>query len=240
MAPRPPLLLVAASGLAREVLDVVLATGSHDVVGLLDDDAARHGDVLRGVPVLGGLEAVTAHPDAQLVLCAGRGQARASLAARLARLGVVEERYAVVRHPSVDVPRSCTVGRGTVLLAQVAVTADVRISQHVVVMPNATLTHDDVLEDYVTVCANVAMGGSVHVGERAYLGMGSSVREHLTVGAGATLGMGAALVTDLPAGQRWVGVPARPLNPGDGVDRRVSDPGLRAGTAVRVPRGASS
>ncbi|WP_418606703.1 NeuD/PglB/VioB family sugar acetyltransferase [Georgenia sp. SUBG003] len=230
---------MAASGLAREVLDVVRATGSHDVVGLLDDDAALHGEHVRDVPVLGGLEAVTAHPDAQLVLCAGRGQARDSLAERLAGLGVAEDRYATVRHPSVDVPGSCTVGSGTVLLAHVAVTADVRIGRHVVVMPNATLTHDDVLEDFVTVCANVALGGSVHVGERAYLGMGGTVRERLTVGAGATLGMAAALVTDLPPGQTWLGVPARPQMPSHVGELESSVAGRRR-RATSTARGAES
>jgi sugar O-acyltransferase (sialic acid O-acetyltransferase NeuD family) len=243
MTTRRQLLLVAASGLAREVLDVVRASGSHEVVGLLDDDAGRSGELVGGVPILGGLGTVAQHPGADLVLCAGRGQARASLAARLADLGVTDARYTVVRHPSVDVPASSTVAPGSVLLAHVAVTADVRIGRHVVVMPNATLTHDDVLEDFVTVCANVALGGCVRVGAGAYLGMGASVRERTTVGAGALLGMGAALVTDLPEGETWVGVPARPQRPGHapaahGVDLETAEVGARAGTSAPIGEGA--
>ena len=71
-------------------------------------------------------------------------------------------------------------------------------------MPNATLTHDCVLQDFSTVCAGVALGGSVVVGRAAYLGMNASVRENVRVGEGATLGMGAALLRG-PAGRRDLG-----------------------------------
>ena len=95
--------------------------------------------------------------------------------------------------------------------AQTVLTADVHIGRHVVVMPHVTLTHDNRIEDFATLCAQVVLGGSVHVGEAAYLGMGSSVREGIAIGTEATLGMGAVLLEDLPAGATWAGCPARPL-----------------------------
>ncbi|NMR21436.1 NeuD/PglB/VioB family sugar acetyltransferase [Cellulomonas fimi] len=223
MAASGQLLLVAASGLAREVLALVRAGGAHEVTGFLDDDVTRRGTSVDGVPVLGGLEEVKHHPDAAVLLCVGRGAGRERLAARLADLGVDEDRYATVVHPGVDVPVGCSVGSGSILLAGVVLTAAVRVGRHVVVMPNATLTHDDVLEDFSTVCAGVALGGGVHVGRAAYLGMAASVRERVVVGAGATLGMGGVLLTDMPDGETWAGVPARPIHgPDDRSERQTS------------------
>jgi acetyltransferase-like isoleucine patch superfamily enzyme len=91
-------------------------------------------------------------------------------------------------------------------------TADVVLGRHCVVMPNATLTHDDVLGDFVTVCAGVTLAGRVHVGDGAYLGASSSVRQGLTVGLWSTLGMGAVCLADVPAHQVWVGNPAHSLD----------------------------
>jgi sugar O-acyltransferase (sialic acid O-acetyltransferase NeuD family) len=207
------LALVARSGLALEVIAVLRAAGRLSDAVLLDDDPTLWDTSFGGVPVVGGLEQVRRLPDHELLVCAGRGRAREGVVGRLSGLGVAPERFATVVHPSVGVPEDCSVGRGSVLLAGVVLTAAVRVGRHVVVMPHAVLTHDDVLDDYATVCAGVALGGRVRVGRGAYLGMNASVREDRDVGADAVLGMGAVLTTDLPPRETWAGVPARPLAP---------------------------
>lgn len=203
------LLLVAASGLAREVLAAECARGRRGHVRVLDDDPDRWGGDLAGAQVVGGLDAVTDYDDHAIVVCAGRGAVRREIVERLTRLGVGADRYATVVHPAVEVPRGCTVGRGSILLAGAVLTADVHVGRHVVAMPHVVLTHDDVVEDHATLCAGATLGGGVRVGEAAYLGMRCAVREHVTVGAGATVGMGAVVLRDVPPGETWTGVPAR-------------------------------
>ena len=203
-----PLLLVAASGLAREVMSVCEATG-RQVVGVLDDDPAKAGTAFGSTTVLGSLELARHHPEAELLLCAGKGSVRRDLAVRLAVLGVGSDRYATVVDPSVRVPSTCSLGAGSILLGGVVLTADVGVGRHVVCMPHVTLTHDDDLADYVTLTTGVSLGGGVCVGEAAYIGMNASVRERLSVGADSVLGMGAVLVADQPPGTVYAGVPAR-------------------------------
>jgi sugar O-acyltransferase (sialic acid O-acetyltransferase NeuD family) len=205
---RGGVVLVAAGGLARETLE---ALSFERPVVVLDDNPDLWGTSLGRAPIVGGLEDVKRYDDHAVVVCAGRGSVRRRLVERLSDLGVGAERFTSVVHASVSVPASCTVGAGTILLPGVALTADVRLGSHVVAMPHVTFTHDDVVEDYVTLAAGVSLGGSVHVGSGAYLGMHACVREGLTVGPDSILGMGAALVHSLPPGQTWAGVPARPL-----------------------------
>lgn len=205
------LLLVGASGLAKEVLAVERTRPSYANYAVLDDDPRTWGRCVAGAPVVGSLEEVRRFSDASIVVCVGNGATRRGIVDRLTKLGVEPGRFARVLHPSVHIPVGCTVGRGSVLLAQVTLTADVRVGSHVVVMPQVTLTHDDAVDDFATLAAGVSLGGSVAVGQAVYIGMNASVREGLTLGTGSTLGMGSVLLDDLPPGGTWVGVPARPL-----------------------------
>ncbi|SDK96785.1 sugar O-acyltransferase, sialic acid O-acetyltransferase NeuD family [Nocardioides sp. YR527] len=201
------LVLVAASGLAGEV---AAATTGYDQIVAVDDDRERWGTIVGGVEVIGPVELVS-DSGTDLVVCAGSGRIRRRLIGRLLDYGVTPERFATVIHPDASVAHGCEVGRGSILLAGARLTSQVSVGRHVVVMPNAVLTHDDMVGDFATLCAGVALGGEVVVGEAAYLGMNSSVRQRVAVGVDAVLGMGAVLLADLPPGETWAGVPARPV-----------------------------
>lgn len=68
------------------------------------------------------------------------------------------------------------------------------------------------------IIALAMLGGSCVIGDRATVNPQASIRDHVTVGEDAIVGMGAVVVKDVPAGEVWVGNPARFL-------RRVDEPG---------------
>lgn len=203
-----PLLLIGASGLAREVLPVAAEAG-RPVLGVLDDRYADLPPTIGGVPVLGPVAEAASHPDADLLLCIGPSASRAAVHDRLPS----GSRFASVEDLSVRNPAGCPVGEGSILLAGVTITADARLGAHVVAMPGVTVTHDCVVSDFATLAAGVSLGGGVRVGRAAYLGMNAAVRPGVRIGAGAVVGMGAVVLTDVPDGETWAGVPARALAP---------------------------
>ena len=200
------LLLVGASGLAREIL----AAGITGVTGILDDDVSLHGTEVGGVPVVGAV-GDAAHRGEQLLVCIGPSGARRQVVRRLQESGVGDERFAVFVARSARIGTTSTIADGSIILDGVVVTADVAIGRHVVIMPACTVTHDNELADFSTLAAGVAVGGALTIGEGAYLGMNASVRQGTTIGAEATVGMGAVVLRDVPQGETWAGVPARAL-----------------------------
>ncbi|KAA9106476.1 NeuD/PglB/VioB family sugar acetyltransferase [Microbacterium rhizomatis] len=200
------LLLVGASGLAREVI----AAGITGVVGIVDDNEDLHGGDIEGVPVVGSIaDAVTR--DESLLVCVGPSASRRNVVRRLVKFGVTQERFAIYVARSARIGASSEIGPGSILLDGAVVTANATIGHHVVVMPNSTITHDCVLEDFATLASGVSLGGGTRIREAAYIGMNASIRQGVTIGREATVGMGAAVLADVPKEQTWAGVPARPL-----------------------------
>lgn len=207
------LLLVGASGFARETAEAVRALNALEptwsLLGFLDDDPARHGTSVNGLPVLGPIERVHDHPEAAVVLCTGRPDSYGSRRMIAERLGLDDDRYATIVHPSANVGASCRVGAGSVLLGHVDLTADVVVGRHVEVMPHVVLTHDVRVEDYATIASGVLAAGACRIRTGAYVGSGVRMREGISIGERSLIGMGALVTRDVPAERLWYGSPAR-------------------------------
>lgn len=200
------LLLVGASGLAREVI----AAAPGRVAAIADDDGRLHGTTVGGVPVYGPAEAVV-DVEGLVLVCIGPSAARRDVVRRLEAAGLSADRHATFVAASARIGAGCTVGAGSIVLDGVVMTADAALGRHVVVMPSTVVTHDDEVADFATLAAGVALGGGVRIGEAAYVGMNAAIRQGIAVGDGATVGMGAVVLSDVPAHETWAGVPARPL-----------------------------
>ena len=211
MTPRR-LLLVGAGGLAREVLAAARAIPDKwDPIGALDDNPLRHGALLDGIPVLGPIGLVSDHPEAAIVLCLANSRRPGGRLDMAQSLSLPPERYATIVHPFASIPAGFEVGEGSVLLAGAVVTAPVRIGAHILAMPHVLITHDDAIEDGVTMAGRVTLSGGVRIGRAAYVGQGALVRENVSIGSRAVVGMGAVVLGDVPDGEVWVGSPARVL-----------------------------
>ncbi len=213
------LLIVGAGGFARETAQAVAAAGpAWRLLGFLDDDPLLHGRRIGGLPVIGGTDLVEALPQAQLVVCVGNPR-RYDVRMRIVeRLGLPNDRYATIVHPSAQISADSSVGPGSVILAQSVLTASVEVGAHVAVMPHAVLTHDVSVGDYATIASGVRFGGGVRVEQGAYIGAGALIRENVKIGAWSLIGMGSVVLRDVPAAQVWVGSPARLLRETAGAD----------------------
>ena len=58
---------------------------------------------------------------------------------------------------------------------------------------------------------HAGLSGSVVVGDNVQFGGQSGVSDHVTIGAGARIAAGAGIIKDIPAGETWGGIPARPI-----------------------------
>lgn len=199
----PVLVVYGSSGHGKVVCDVLHAAG-HTVDGFVDDDPARHGSLVLGLPVLGGGQALVGKA-ARVALGIGDNRARAKVAAIVASSG---GSLVTCVHPRAVVAPSAQLGEGTIVMAMAVLNPDARVGRAVIVNTAAVVEHDCVVEDYAHVSPNSVMGGGCRVGAFAQLGIGATMLPGTAIGEGALVGAGGVVVRDIAAGAVARGVPA--------------------------------
>ncbi len=71
--------------------------------------------------------------------------------------------------------------------------------------------HNVVIGRHAVLVAQSGVSGSSAIGDSAALGGQAGIAGHLTIGAGAQVAAAAGVMTDVPAGERWAGAPAKPV-----------------------------
>jgi sugar O-acyltransferase (sialic acid O-acetyltransferase NeuD family) len=193
--------IVGAGGFGREVLDVAdaMADGprpSYEVIGFVDD-APSEENLARlatlGVRYLGAVADIDAvAPDADIVIGIGAPHVKATVDASLGH-----RTAAVLVHPSATIGREVHLGPGTVLCAGVRVTTNIVLGRHVHLNLNATVGHDTVIGDYVSVNPLSAVSGGCDIRSGVLIGTTAAVLENRTV------------TRDVAPGTVVKGVPAR-------------------------------
>jgi sugar O-acyltransferase (sialic acid O-acetyltransferase NeuD family) len=197
--------VIGASGHGKVVIATLQAAGVA-IAGVLDDDPAKHGLRILGVPVPGPAEMAIGSEHA-VVIAVGSNATRKRIADFLN--GRVAWSTAV--HPEATVHPSVKIGEGTVVFAGTVIQPDTVIGGHVIINTAATVDHDCRVADYVHVAPGVRVAGDVRLGEGVFMGVGACTIQGVHVGEWATLGAGAVAIRNVPAGVTAVGVPARSL-----------------------------
>lgn len=192
-------IVLGSGGHAKVVISTLLAAGRR-VRACYDDDAARHGMKVLGIPVAGLLR--EAPLDAEAVIGLGNNRTRRDVA---------EARplnWTTAVHPTASVDPTARIGPGTVVFAGAILQPDVEVGPHAVINVAATVDHDGRVGAFSQIAAGAHLGGTVELGEGGFVGAGASVIENRVIGAWSTVGAGAVVIRDVPPDVTVVGVPA--------------------------------
>lgn len=206
---RPRLVVLGSGAAARMVGGMVLAGGTFDLAGFTDANAARHGELLCGLPILGSddiLPELRRQGVSHAVVAAGEPRLRRRLGALLRTEGF---ELASVVHPHAYLAPEVHLGAGVIVLPGTVMMDNPVIGDNVFVGQSVAIGHDVVVGDDCLVGGRSALGADVIVGAATLLGWASIIGPRQKVGTGAVIAAGANVMSDIPDHAVAAGNPAR-------------------------------
>lgn len=211
-----PLVVVGAGGFGRETIDVIRALNKaapfpvYDLLGVVDSGpSGTNLDRLHALEVayLGTEKEWSLRSEkTHYLVGVGNPIARRQIAERFDKAG---HTAATAVHPTVGVGSLTAISPGTVVCAGVQLSTNIKCGLHTHINANATVGHDVVLEDYVSLNPGSIVSGEVHCETEVLIGAGAVVLQGLTVGRGSVVGASACVTRSVSAGTVAKGVPAR-------------------------------
>lgn len=211
------LLIIGAGGLGREAAWVVRRINElspqWDLLGFIDDNEEKWGQLEDGYPVLGGCDKLPgyyAEDEIYLICTVGSARIRKKIIDKVGSL-LESPRYATLIDPSAVISDRVKIGDGTLICAKVIITVDITLGMHDIVNLSCTIGHDSVIEDCVTLHPSVNVSGNSYLENTVEMGTGSQIIQGRRVGTNTVVGAGAVIINDIPANCTAVGVPAKPV-----------------------------
>lgn len=212
--PHQRIVVIGAGGHARVVIEAARLAG-HEVVGVLARDAGDSSEVL-GSPVLGRDDeaaqvlARTAGRFDSVIVAIGDNHVRARVVSRLTK-NVPGVAFATVVHPSAIVSPTARIETGAMVLAGAVIGVNATIGRHCIVNTMASIDHDDQIEEFASVAPGAVLGGTVRVGARTAICLGSKIIQGISIGSDSVVAAGATVVRDIGDRVVVMGTPARVL-----------------------------
>ncbi|HUA55524.1 MAG TPA: hypothetical protein VMB81_25295 [Candidatus Sulfotelmatobacter sp.] len=197
------------SVVAEAILQAAAAGADLRIEGFLNDGMAP-GEAIHGFPILGRLEDWRAlDENVGFIWAMQRVGLMPERVARLEGLGIPDDRWVSLRHPTACVASTADVGIGSFIASHVTVQPSVRIGAFASLRAGVNVGHHAVVGPHAYVGPNATLCGYARLDKGACLGPNAVLLEHKALGSFAIAGIGAAVTKDVPPHAVVMGNPAR-------------------------------
>lgn len=200
--------IYGCGGLGQLARDILLQAGRFRPRVWFDSDRTRHGSVVDGLPVAGGLGAarrLIREGLAGVLVAIGDNRARVAVAEELLRAGA---RLISAWHPLASISPSAQVAGHTILGPRVMICVNARVGAHSILSAGVIADHDTQIGVGCHLHPAVRLAGGVRLDDLVTVGIGACLIPGRRVCREAHVYPGSVVIRDVAAHRTVAGVPA--------------------------------
>ena len=181
---------------------------SFSVVGFVDDDATKQGQITAGFPVLGSLDLLKEYSGKGYAVVVGIAFPKIKNKI-IDRFKDLDFEYPNFISNNAWLSREVSVGIGSILYPGVSINYETIIGDFVVMNMNCAIGHNATIADFSSLAPGVNLGGYTSIGKRTDMGIGAATKQFITIGSDCVIGGQAMVVVNIKDNTTVKGIPAK-------------------------------
>ena len=206
------IVIIGAGQHARVVLYNIEEQNKYEVIGFLDSDDNRIGNIFEEKKILGNYQKENLREFSKKI---GTNKFFIGFGNMKYRKKVFDyfinngwEAVNII-HPDAVVSKNARLGKGILIECGCLITPNPVIGNNVVVNTGSQVNHDNIIEDNVYIASGVILSGGIKIGENTLLDDGVIITLGCSVGENSLIGAGGVVTKNIPAGVVAYGNPCK-------------------------------
>ena len=184
-----------------------LFSEQYNVVGFLDDDVKKIGNELYGYTVIGDTDRVfSLSTEVKVVIGIASPKVKKAIYEKLHGKGFSFPSFV---SKNAWLSNNVNVGEGVIIYPGVAINYETIVEDFVIMNMNCAIGHNCHISKYCALAPGVNLAGFTKVEEGVDIGIGVSTRQNIAIGKNAIIGGQTMLVKNVAPGAKVTGVPGK-------------------------------
>lgn len=206
------IIIVGASGFGRELVqwieDINENNPQWNILGFIDDNPNALDGCRCDYRIIGSIKGWQPKPTEYFACALAFPEVKIKIVTMLKDKGA---KFATLIHPTALVNKYAEIGEGVIMTPRSNVNADAKVGNFVSILGSG-VGHDAVVGNWSTLSGRCSINGHVQIGEKVYIACGVSIAPSKKVGDGATIGIGSVVISNVKAGTKVFGNPAKKID----------------------------
>jgi sugar O-acyltransferase (sialic acid O-acetyltransferase NeuD family) len=208
-----PIIIFGASGFGKEAYQLICDINDihkdWDILGFLDDDDSLHGQIINGLPVLGGIDLLQNFTALNVVIGISDPNLKIRIVKKIMEINKFID-FPTILHPSVSInSKFIKFGVGNIVSEGCLFTTNIEIGDFNTFNTRVTLGHDVKVGNFNSFNPNVQISGNVIIGSSNFFAVNSVVLQGIIIGNDNFIGACSLVIKKIKDNTKVFGIPAQ-------------------------------